>query len=82
MSAQRKPCQQYPRGGTGMAKVLRDLKTGIPLTALSALHRHGVLRLAAVVFDLRRMGWAITACRVAARCRDGRIARVARYSLS
>ena len=39
--------------------VLNDLKQGRTMTPLDALERHGVFRLAAVIYDLKKHGYDI-----------------------
>lgn len=63
---------------TGQALVLEALQAGESLTALDALQRFGVFRLAAVVHELRRRGLAIEAESV--RTTSGK--RIARYRLA
>jgi hypothetical protein len=62
---------------TGQDKVRQALEAGEALTALDALHRFAVFRLAAVVHELRRRGLAIEAESV--RTASGK--RIARYRL-
>ncbi len=63
---------------TGQDKVRLALEAGEALTALDALHRFAVFRLAAVVHELRRRGLAIEAESV--RTASGK--RIARYRLA
>jgi len=42
------------------AAILRDLQNGMRLTPLDALHRYGCNRLAARVYELKRLGYPIT----------------------
>ncbi len=48
-----------PKVGTQAYQVLRALRQGDEITPLDALRRFGCFRLAAVVFDLKAMGWHI-----------------------
>jgi len=70
-----------PREGSVVSSVLEALKAGEHLTPGDAWGRFGTSRLAAVIHGLRRQGWAISSERVTVRCRGGRLARVAQYSL-
>ncbi|MCB1959627.1 MAG: hypothetical protein KDE68_03740 [Rhodocyclaceae bacterium] len=70
-----------PRAGTVAAQVLEALKAGRRLTASDAWSEHGTARLASVIHDLRCHGWPINSETVTVRCRDGRVAHVARYSM-
>lgn len=63
---------------TGQDKVRQALEAGEALTALDALHRFAVFRLAAVVHELRRRGLAIDV--QAVRTATGK--RIARYRLA
>jgi hypothetical protein len=70
-----------PRVGTVSANILTVLESGQGLTAGTAWRNYGCARLAAVVCDLRRMGWPILAVTVEVKCADGRTAHVASYSM-
>jgi hypothetical protein len=61
-------------------KVLGELRRG-PLTPLECLNRLGIMRLAAAVFDLKAQGHQIRTEMVDVTCREGRVARVAKYHL-
>jgi hypothetical protein len=39
--------------------VLKKLRFGLPLTPIDALNGCGCFRLAAIVFDLKKVGWNI-----------------------
>lgn len=72
---------QYPRKGTARAEVLAALQRGQRLTSLDAWRDFGTSRLAAVVFELRRMGWPIIAENITVPARHGQHSQVARYRL-
>jgi hypothetical protein len=61
-------------------KVLNELRRG-PLTPLECLNKLGIMRLAAAVFDLKEQGHQIRTEMVDVTCREGRVARVAKYHL-
>lgn len=61
--------------------VLAHLQAGGTLTALEAIQKFGIGRLAAVVHDLQRAGHPIVSASVAVEKANGRTVRVARYSL-
>lgn len=69
-----------PKAGTQAAAVLRGLKRGLRISPLDALEHYGCMRLAAVVFDLKALGWHITTTMVEVRGRNG-TKRFARYSM-
>jgi hypothetical protein len=69
-----------PGKTTVKRQVLDHLKSA-PLTPGDAWIRYGTSRLAACIHSLRRDGHDIRAETVEVTCRDGRLARVARYSL-
>ncbi|TVO65937.1 helix-turn-helix domain-containing protein [Denitromonas ohlonensis] len=71
-----------PRSSSVRALVLSALRAGEQLTPGDAWARFGTSRLAAVVYTLRGQGWQINSRRVTVRCRDGRPAVVAEYTLS
>lgn len=73
--------RRRPADGTVRAAILAELEAGRTLTSLEAWRRFGTSRLAADVFELRRMGWPIVAEWIDVEARDGRTARVARYRL-
>lgn len=52
-----------------------------PLTSLEILHKHGIYRAGARVYDLRGDGHRIATDIVAVPTRDGRESHVARYAL-
>lgn len=74
------PQPPFPTGDQELA-VLARLRRG-PLTPLQALSELGVMRLAAVVYRLKALGWDITTEELVTTCRGGRTARVARYHLN
>jgi hypothetical protein len=69
-----------PRSKQGRM-VLAHLRNEGPLTALEAINRYGVGRLAAVVFDLRGLGWNIVTDDLTVTKGDGSSAVVASYRL-
>ena len=70
-----------PTKTTVKRKVLDHLKRGAHLTPGDAWIRYNTSRLAACIHSLRRDGHDIRAETVEVTCADGRLARVARYSL-
>lgn len=72
---------QYPRKGTARADVLTALQRGQRLTSKEAWHDFGTSRLAADVFELRRMGWPIVAETITVPARRGHRSKIARYHL-
>jgi len=75
-----RPAPPLPTGEQE-SMVLARLRRG-PLTPLQALKELGVMRLAAVVYRLKALGWDIHTEDMTAECRGGRSARVARYHLT
>lgn len=73
--------RKRPATGTARADVLAALESGERLTSLEAWQRIGTSRLAADVFELRRMGWPILSEEIKVASRGGRPAHVACYSL-
>lgn len=71
-----------PREGTIRGRVLSALEAGERLTSLEAWQRFGTSRLAADVYELKRMGWPVMADEVEVANRDGRPTHVARYRLA
>ncbi|HHA2772678.1 TPA: helix-turn-helix domain-containing protein [Stenotrophomonas maltophilia] len=70
---------RYPKAGTKRAGVLDALIGGRSLTSLEAWQTIGTSRLAADVYQLKRMGWPITAEWTAMPTRNNGMARIARY---
>lgn len=70
-----------PRAGTVAERILRALESGRAITSERAWKEFGCSRLAAVVCNLRRLGWRIKSRTVEVRCADGRVAHVASYSM-
>ena len=62
-------------------RLLEHLKLGLPLTHRKAEIGYGVQRLAARMYDLKRLGHQIERRMVEVPTRDGRVARVAEYRL-
>lgn len=60
-------------------QVLEALKAGESLTALEALNRFGIMRLAPRIHDLKCEGHKIISQRVEVRNRDGQSVKVAKY---
>lgn len=71
-----------PRPGTVAANILTVLESGRSLTAGTAWRNYGCARLAAVVCDLKRLGWPIVAVTIEITTADGRTAHVAEYRLT
>lgn len=71
-----------PAAGTVRADVLAALEAGESLTSLEAWQRFGTSRLAADVFELRRMGWPIQSEEIRVASRGGRPTRVACYRIA
>jgi hypothetical protein len=71
-----------PRSGTVANRILQAFESGQSLTAGTAWRNHGCARLAAVVCDLKRMGWLIGAVTIEVSTADGRTAHVAKYMLT
>ena len=71
----------WPKPGTIRAQILDELLSGRSITSLDVWRELGCSRLAADVFELRRMGWPIVAAETPVTCREGRAARVASYRL-
>lgn len=63
-------------------KLLDHLREGLPITQHKALYGYGILRLAARVHNLREQGHQIERRMVEVPTRDGRVARVAEYTLA
>lgn len=63
-------------------RIWRHLRLVGSITPLQALRRYGCMRLSARILDLRRMGEMIKTDIVAVKCRGGKVAHVARYSMS
>lgn len=72
----------HPLKGTARADVLDALLAGRALTSMQALLEFGSSRLAADVYELRRMGWPIESEEIVVQAREGRSTRVARYRLA
>lgn len=78
----RQAYRKRPAAGTARADVLAALEAGESLTSLEAWQRFGTSRLAADVFELRRMGWPVVSEETPVRCREGRSARIATYRMA
>lgn len=70
-----------PRAGTVRAEILAALEGDRSLTSREAWQEFGAARLAAVIHELKRLGWPIVAEEIEVPCRGNRIAKVARYRL-
>lgn len=70
-----------PRTGSVKAAVLDALVAGERITSLQALARWGTSRLAGLIHQLRREGWAIRSEEIEVETGHGRIAHVALYSM-
>ncbi len=62
-------------------QLLAALRAG-PITALDALNRFGIARLAARIRDLRQDGWSIASRMIETTNRAGDACRVAEYTLA
>lgn len=67
---------------TQCERLLEHLKLGLPLTHRKAEIGYGVQRLAARMYDLKRLGYQIEKRMVEVPTRDGRVARVAEYRMT
>lgn len=72
----------YPTIGSVKAAVLADLLRGDRISHLDVWQRHGSSRAAHHVLRLRRSGWPVITKEIDAPTSDGRVARIAEYSLS
>lgn len=63
------------------SRILSALLAGERLTAADAWRRYSCMRLAAVIYALRRDGWDIEATTIAVRTAAGKTAYVASYSM-
>lgn len=75
------PQRVRPRPGTIKSCVLSAFEAGRSLTSLDAWRDFGAARLAAVVHDLKDMGWPIATQMIEVDCRGGRTSHVALYAL-
>lgn len=73
--------RNLPPLGTVKRSVLDALRAGEQLTPKEAWLRHGTSRLAAIVHVLIAEGWPIDSVLVPVEATNGRLARVARYSM-
>lgn len=73
--------KREPQAGSQESKILTHLSDRGPLTALDSLNLYGVMRLAAVVFNLRKAGHDVVTEMVPIEGRDGTAKKIARYSL-
>lgn len=71
----------YPDPGSVKGRLLADLLTGARVTHLDVWERHGSSRAAHHVLMLRKAGWPILTKEIDALTSDGRVARIALYSL-
>jgi hypothetical protein len=78
----RQEYRKRPAAGTIRADVLAALEAGESLTSLEAWERFGTSRLAADVFELRRLGWPIQSEEIRVASRGGRPTRVACYRIA
>jgi hypothetical protein len=69
------------RSPTQCARVLSHLEGGETLTALEALNKYGIMRLATRVFELKQLGYPIKTTFKSVINRYGEEVRVAVYSL-
>lgn len=75
------PTFSYPSPETVKGRVLADLISGMCLTHLDVWERHGSSRASHHVLRLRQSGWPVVTEEISAPTSDGRIARIALYSL-
>lgn len=75
------PTLSRPREGSVKASILDALLAGERITSLQAWARWGTSRLAALIHQLRREGWAIDSEEIEVETGHGHTAHVARYSL-
>lgn len=75
------PQRARPRPGTVKSRVLSAFEAGRSLTSLDAWRDFGATRLAAVVHELKNMGWPIATEMIEVDCRGGRTSHVALYAL-
>ena len=61
--------------------ILERMKEGRSITSLEAVEEYGFTRLAAIICQLRKLGYNIRTERIKVLTRHGRYARVARYTL-
>jgi hypothetical protein len=73
--------ESAPRLGRQAVRILAHLRHEGGITALEAITRYGIGRLAAVVFNLRAAGYPIETETVEVRKADGTTAKIARYWL-
>lgn len=71
----------YPDQGSVKGHVLADLLHGDKLTHMDVWERHGSSRASHHVLVLRKAGWSVITEEIEAPTSDGRIARIALYSL-
>lgn len=63
-------------------QILRDLQSGVRITAIDALNRYGCARLASRISQLRKDGFNIQREMVDVPTRNGRGAKVAQYFMT
>ncbi len=71
----------YPLPTSVKGRVLADLLAGARITHMDVWERHGSSRAAHHVLMLRKAGWPVITNEIDAPTSDGRIARIAEYSL-
>jgi hypothetical protein len=71
----------YPDPHTVKGKVLANLLSGERITHKDVWLRHGSSRAAHHVYILRGLGWPVRSIEIDATTRDGRMVRIAEYSL-
>lgn len=72
----------YPAPTSVKGHTLADLLAGARITHMDVWERHGSSRAAHHVLMLRKAGWPVITKEIDALTRDGRVARIAEYSLS
>ena len=71
----------FPKSGTQAARLLSVLLTGLAIGPLNGWRHIGIYRLADVVLQLRKAGWAVQTARVERDNRFGEQCSFASYSL-
>ena len=66
---------------TQNAKLLCHLRAGYSITQMQAFIDFGICRLSQRIIELERLGWTIKHESVSVPTRDGKTAKVTRYSL-
>jgi hypothetical protein len=75
------PAFCYPAPSSVKGRVLADLLSGDNLTHMDVWERHGSSRASHHILMLRKSGWPVITEEIDAPTSDGRIARIALYSM-